>query len=225
MLTSYNEDEGAGWYNRAHLYQQPPFPFPTFKWGHYTPFFSSLSLLFSGPSVWLLFRDFSSTLSCLGSLIPGFDVFFFLYLLPCLRSLVASWERVHGVYTFWDVTCLNISLFYFNAWLKICLGVEFPKMKILFIWILKAFFPYYCGEALVKTILCVHPIYFIFFLGVQDGLVPQPYLQLGQSHKIELWSMGCGWSWCAHFRLHCPPGSLFPFHGGPPGHTLKMVLS
>lgn len=38
-----------------------------------------------------------------------FNVFFFFNLLPCLHSLVASW----------DFACLNISLFFAHAWLEI----------------------------------------------------------------------------------------------------------
>lgn len=86
------------------------------------------------------------------------------FLLPLLTSLfifLGCFLRTD----IWDVACLNISLSYFYAWLKMCLGVEFAKMKILFNRISKVFFHIMCEGALVKGVLCVHQIYFIFFVG------------------------------------------------------------
>lgn len=190
-MTFYNEDEGTGQYV-IHLYHQPPSLFPIFECGPLIPFCSSLGLLFSGPFLTIILDSLqlSPALDC-----SFLNLIFYSSFIDFLVYI--SWllpENRH----IWEFACLNISLFYFYAWLKMYLGVQFAKMKILFSRIFKAFFHITVKELWWKE-------YYVFIKFISSSLwARQPHFSALFAVRSEPWDwvmVGCGWEWCAYFRL------------------------
>lgn len=171
---------------------QPPSLFPIFKCGPLISFCSSLGLLFSGPFLTIILDSLqlSPALDCsFPNLIFSSSFIDFLVYISWLLP-----ENRH----IWDVACLNISLSYFYAWLKMCLGVEFAKMKILFNRISKVFF-----HITVKELWWKEYYVFIKFIS-SSSWARLPHFSALFAVRSEPWDrvmVGCGWEWCAYFRL------------------------
>ena len=189
-MTFCNEDEGAGWYV-IHLYTSP-LPFSPS---------SNVAPLYPSGQVWVC-RSLGHFLTLLDSLqlSPALDCSFLnlIFSSSFIDFLVyISWllpENRH----IWDIACLNISLSYFYAWLKMCLGVEFAKMKILFNRILKVFFHITVKELWWKE-------YYVFIKFISSSLWARlPHFSALFAVRSEPWDwvmVECGGEWCAYFRL------------------------
>lgn len=190
-----------------HTHLTSSLPFSTFFECRYLSFFApvccSLGLLW--------FLDFSSLLHWI------LDSWIWCSLLPLFFSLFTFFgsflrKGTQGVHTFCNLACLNISLLYFYSWLKIGLGIEFPKIRIIFISILKPFFDITVKKLWWEQYHVLTKSFFVLF-GPQNNLAPQCYLELGHGPKTELWPMVVDKSGAPASGSHSPAGSLFPLQG------------